>query len=639
MKYIKYSLLSFIVIISTLIFYINHTNINFSKSYISQAIYEAIGRKIKLNGDLVLTLFPNPGISVNDIQIENIDWSKKEHFVEAKSINVELSLSALLVGKLEITLIKLDGFNVNLERSDTNKKNWVFEIAEEFTAKKEEIEKNINLPINKDTKIIITNIFINYKDDKLNKNLLVNKLDINQNEETNIKFKAIYENESIDIKLQTAELKKIMMLKSIPLKMDGNIGNVNFNIKTAVPVKEDYKNYLYVDFTFKTENISTIKNITKIQFQEYGNIYIKGDIKQHSRNLTLNIDKGLVGDTKINGSFSYVDMETRPKIVSQLNIYALNLQLIQNNTRNEVAIKNVKNKIKKLFSKDSLPFEYLYKYDADIGISLKNIKYDFIELDEMVLQANLKDGLLTVDKLYINNKRNENLNANIRIDARPSIPDFNVELIVNDLLLEKNQILKQYLSGANTHIETNLNSKGQSIQEIMEHLNGQLIVKVGEGKLDDKLLKFISSNILTDLVNAINPIADKSPTTNLECAAIRFDINKGVLIADKGIVMQTDKIQIISSGVIDLHTETLEFGIRPQARKGIEINLNSLATMVKLSGDISEPTITMSLKDTAIVYSYFATGGITYLAKSLYDSVSRDKSPCKTALLSPEKKH
>jgi len=636
-KYIKYSLLSIFTIIILIAVIINFTNINFTKVYISEAVNKILGRQLNLNGDLVLKLYPTPNLVVYDIQFQNAIWSESDYMLEADHISIKLSPQALFSGNIEITELIFDGFKINLERNDVKKFNWELDaLINNESEKTQESKSKAKLPFDSKAKIILKNITVNYKVLKSEYEIIIKELSIDQDKETNIEIDALYRDIPINVNLSTALLNNILELDNIPLEVEGELGNIELQLKTAIPVKEIQEKQPGLIFDIKLNDLSTIKKFVALEAPEPGKIALKGELLKDNENITLLLDQVSVGKTQIDGKIQYINSGKIPDIVSQLNIRNLNLDFFEKFSKKEESVKNKKTK---LFSMETLPFEYLKKYNADVDINIKGITHKVLELEELILQAKLKSGVLDVSKLYVINKRNEELNARIRINSKVAPPEVNLLLVTENIQLDKNDALKKYLSGANTNFKINIDSRGKSVQELMNHLNGQFIVKVGKGKLDDGLLKFISSNILTDLVNAINPIADKSDTTNLECAAVRFDIKDGVLTADKGIVMQTDKIQIISSGIINLKNETLEFGVRPQAREGVELNLNSLASMVKLSGKINDPDITMSIKDTAVVYSYFATGGVTFLAKSLYDTATRDKSPCETAILGPVEKH
>ena len=72
-KYIKYSILTIIILIVVII---NFTTINFTKVYISEAVNKILGRQLKLDGDLVLKIYPTPNLVVYNIQFQNAIWSE-----------------------------------------------------------------------------------------------------------------------------------------------------------------------------------------------------------------------------------------------------------------------------------------------------------------------------------------------------------------------------------------------------------------------------------------------------------------------------------------------------------------------------------------------------------------------------------
>lgn len=648
-KYIKRSLIILSIVIVSAAVFINFTNVNFIKHYISESVSETLNRKLLLNGDLKLKLVPLPHLKINDIKFEDAVWSESDYMLEAKSISIALSLQALMSGDVEISNINLDGLKLNLERKDITRANWKFSKIKDVENKGKEnkdsevenpqIKSELKLPFNSNSKMSFSNIVINYKESNSNYKILINELVLNQTDNTAIKLDAVYKNLDIKVDLKTVKLDNLLALSKIPVEIEGDVGNISLKLKSDLPIKNLDESNVKLNFDVEMQDLSTLNKLASIALVEIGPYKLKGEFIRNKNTFTIDFEKTKVGDTKIDGKIQYISKAEKPEIISKIIIRDLDLNLIDKIKEDKKSQENKDKKTAELFSSDNLPFEYLDLYNIDVDIDVEGIKHKALEFEIFKLKANIVDSILNVERLYLKNDRDEEINARLRVNAISDIPELNLIIVTENIQLDKNDTLKEYLTGANTQLNLKVDSKGKSIQALMDNLNGQIIIKVGKGEVDDNLLKFISSNILTDLVKAINPIADKSEVTRLECAAIRFDIKDGVLTSDKGIAMQTDKIQIISSGIIDLHTQTLEFGIKPQARKGVELNLNSLATMVKLSGKITQPSITMSYKDSAIVYSYFATGGVTFLAKSLYDTATRDESPCKSAVLGPTEIH
>jgi len=437
---------------------------------------------------------------------------------------------------------------------------------------------------------------------------------INKDKQSNINIEGSINQLNSHFSINTEAIKNILVANDLPLSITGEIGNIDLKLDTRISLIKNTAEKVDIAFDIKFDDYSTLKKFIEIDIPPLEDIVLKGSISLNKNKIAINLNKAVMGKTEFQGDITYLNKNNKPN----LEFKKLDLQ-----------------KIEDVFSDDPLDLAVLNKFNASLKIKINDIDHDIIEMKNLYLDATLKNGLLNIEQLDIKNKRNETLWAKLRLNTKNE-NQINLLLKTDNIKLGENEALSQHVTGATTNINIELQGKGKSIKKIMGGLNGRITVNVGKGELKQGLIDFIGSNVLLNLVNAINPLSSSSTTSNLECAVIRFDIKDGVATANKSLAMQTDKIQIISSGIINLKNETVELMIKPEARSGVDINLNSLATMVKLGGPINKPTIKMNLnaKDTAVIYSYFATGGATFLAKTLFDSAVRDKSPCKTALLS-----
>jgi hypothetical protein len=100
--------------------------------------------------------------------------------------------------------------------------------------------------------------------------------------------------------------------------------------------------------------------------------------------------------------------------------------------------------------------------------------------------------------------------------------------------------------------------------------------------------------------------------------------------------METDKVLLKGSGLIDLKTEELDLGANLAAREGIRIGAGTLGSLVRVRGTLAKPELATDLagvaKTGARVGLAFATGGLSLLAETAYGYVSEDDQPCQTAL-------
>ena len=141
------------------------------------------------------------------------------------------------------------------------------------------------------------------------------------------------------------------------------------------------------------------------------------------------------------------------------------------------------------------------------------------------------------------------------------------------------------------------------------------------------------SDLLSELFNTLNPFAEKSVYTKLDCAVINAEINSGKVLVDP-IIFHTEQITILSGGQIDLETEKLDLEFQTKVRKGIGISTSMVINpFIKLGGTLSESTIELDPAGVAFSGSVaVATVGLSLVGKSLFDRFISNKDPCGEAL-------
>jgi uncharacterized protein involved in outer membrane biogenesis len=203
--------------------------------------------------------------------------------------------------------------------------------------------------------------------------------------------------------------------------------------------------------------------------------------------------------------------------------------------------------------------------------------------------------------------------------------------------LEPNQLndLNGKLTGAKTDVNFNVRGTGNSVSQIMANLSGKLLIKVDKGVITDSITGALSADAFTELINMLNPFSQSSDNTQLQCAVVNFDIKNGMATTNKGIAVSTNQINIIGSGVINLETEGLDIGIKPEPKEGLGINAGKLASFVRVGGTLAYPQpttdLTGALSTGLSVSTAFSTGGLSLLAEGLFDRATADADPCATA--------
>lgn len=95
------------------------------KAQIVQAVQDATGRTLTLNGPLRLSRSLWPTLEVNDVTLANLPGGTRPDMARAERIEGQISLLALLHYQIEITKLVLIGPNILFEQVNDNP-NWVF---------------------------------------------------------------------------------------------------------------------------------------------------------------------------------------------------------------------------------------------------------------------------------------------------------------------------------------------------------------------------------------------------------------------------------------------------------------------------------------------------------------------------------
>ena len=127
----------------------------------------------------------------------------------------------------------------------------------------------------------------------------------------------------------------------------------------------------------------------------------------------------------------------------------------------------------------------------------------------------------------------------------------------------------------------------------------------------------------------LNPLRTAEKYTTLECAIYDVDIKDGVATI-QNFAVQTDKLAIVTWGKLNFENERLDLSIQAAPREGIGISLGSVAnSFLKLGGTIKSPQLQISKTASVAAGAAVVTGGLSLVAKGLWDRVKAQGDICK----------
>jgi hypothetical protein len=180
-----------------------------------------------------------------------------------------------------------------------------------------------------------------------------------------------------------------------------------------------------------------------------------------------------------------------------------------------------------------------------------------------------------------------------------------------------------------------LDANGDDLRALAATLNGEFLMTGSAGSLKKMKLSAATESFLIQTLQTLLPML-KSGNSNMEvkCTVLGARASDGILTLDPGFVFRSAEIDLSAEGQVNLRNEKLGIRFTNRARKGLGISAASLINpYVEITGTLGKPALGLDVTSSAISGgAAVASGGITLLAKPLYDRFLQTGNPCDAAL-------
>lgn len=271
--------------------------------------------------------------------------------------------------------------------------------------------------------------------------------------------------------------------------------------------------------------------------------------------------------------------------------------------------------------------------DGSVRLKVGHLHLNALELEQVGVEADLEKGHLKL----IMGAENERMTADV--DLKPVGTEWRVALnhkgkIDLGELIDRNRHGDDE-SQAPLDLELHLKGTGKSPAAMLQSVEGQFLMVIGEGKLSETIARHLPlGSVFYTLVGTLLPEDQNKQPGKLECAAVQLDIAKGIATSSKGLALRTDQINILGGGALNLQTGEIDLRFKTAQRKGIGISILGVADgLVGVTGTLQDPAVSLNV-GRAIAYgaAAWATAGLSVLADSIFTRVTAFSNPCEAVL-------
>lgn len=241
----------------------------------------------------------------------------------------------------------------------------------------------------------------------------------------------------------------------------------------------------------------------------------------------------------------------------------------------------------RLFSDQPIPFGLLQLVNADVAMTIGDLRIGGRDTKAINAHLVLRDGRLQADPL-VADLPGGHMDAKLTADASQKAPP--VALVLRAPGLAVRTVLAMLgepdIASGNLEIYADLHGAGETPHAIAASLDGTLGLAMANGTVDNRVLGSVLGPVL-EKAN-IPDLLNRGGTSEIRCFALRMDAQRGVGTL-RTLALSSTLLTLDGGGSVNLGEETLALHLRPQAR----IGGTGLILPLRVTGPIRAPGVAM----------------------------------------------
>jgi AsmA protein len=238
-----------------------------------------------------------------------------------------------------------------------------------------------------------------------------------------------------------------------------------------------------------------------------------------------------------------------------------------------------------LFPDQPIPFDLLRLANADLALTIADLRTGGADYKAISAHATLNDGKLAIDPVAAD-VPGGHLTASLSADATKQAPPVHLVLHAPGVALKTILAATHEPSYATGDLEvfSDLSGAGESPHDIAASLDGYLGLAMAGGTIDNRLLGSLLGKVMNTL-NALD-LVGKGGESELKCFAMKLNARHGIATIQP-LALRSSLLTMTGAGTINLGNETVSMTLAPQAR----IAGTGLVIPVNVSGPLRDPAV------------------------------------------------
>ena len=597
------------ITIGGLAFFVNPNSV---KPYLTKIVHDRTGHELSIEGKLKWSIYPQLGISAENITIKNKPNFPDEPLLNAKKLIVSVQLLPLLSKHIKINKVIVNDVELNLTVNKADQTNWTLKKSEKSSTQVQSNEKKPKSFSVDVSKIAINNAKIKYYNMPKNQtttisnfNLATKEIEPNKPFKIDSDFRLTNTHYDFSGMVQYHPEESLLLLQDYHFSFEGKktatiSGNAEINIeKERFEMKPLNFNIADLEASGSLEGKNLFSNLDVHGHAETNNFNPKTllsaighpirtddsnalssarlttDIVINSQSINFNNIQASVDKTKFNGDAHYSPKKNTMIFNLAGDQVAIDRYTLAKDGKTKATSHNEKTvKTKTPFHvTGKVSFNTIYAKNARIDKFKSDLSYSDNQLRFTNLNANIFEGTTA---------------GSITIDTKPkkSIIQVNQNLQQISVAAAQNTIIGSAKVTGRANARINI-----SIQDGLKTLNGNINVISRNGDINGIDVDYQIARASNIIQKITSQKAEDRGKTPYSVFTAQINIQNGV--ADNpSMVIESPTMKVKAHGKTNLVTKELDYKLAARTKKSTEIDTNNVHF------DLSEYDIPIIVKGT-----------------------------------------
>ena len=432
---------------------------------------------------------------------------------------------------------------------------------------------------------------------------------------------------SFNAEVSIANLKKIRKANTpLPLRVALQTEDVQFKAEGSIarPFK---RNEFELQYELAGSEIEGLDPLADFTVPLRGKFSARGRITGRGNRFTYEEDLR-VGKSDLKADITVLREPPRPKITGRILASQIHLDDVDLfDVDKETAPTQDKSRV---IPDYTLPINTLLAADMDLDIKAERIRAPLGDIGSFVLKINLEDGRFQ-SSLNLKGFMGAQISSEFDLSAAADPPLTKIQINAKNLnfgYFLSSMGLTDLVEGQ-VDLLVDLSGSGATRYDFLGNAAGRITIIGGPGQITGRRIDLWAADLIPTM---LSPSWQRDNVTETNCMVVHIELNEG-LAEIEDLLLDTQRITIAASGILDLKTEELNVIIAPRPKRA---SLVSLANPVRIEGTLTEPEVSVTRipRGRRLAGAGLLAGLVNpaFLIFALSDSGTGQDNPCDAAV-------